>query len=269
MLIKLTTQCQMQCPHCMEDAQPTGLMMTLDTFRQAVKFGTYIGCSHFVLSGGEPTENEHITEMCEWFDMATGCTFTIVSNGAWLKDEMKRQRVDWITRLHSYLGMQVYTHRQWYKDYDYVVSHHSDYEQYRKVIVDIDSTIYMQDLGRARTNHDAQREVERNPHFMSCLNATLAARQLPMPQGYGVALQMHGQLCKPSVDADGGVHLSESRLCPSVGNVVTDPFADIWSRMRRFRPCGQCAGYRRFMESQRPDIVRARQMIFGEQQTTE
>jgi MoaA/NifB/PqqE/SkfB family radical SAM enzyme len=90
-----------------------------------------------------------------------------------------------------------------------------------------------------------------------------------MPQGYGVALQMHGQLCKPSVDADGGVHLSESRLCPSVGNVVTDSFTDIWSRMRRFRPCGQCAGYRRFMESQRPDIVRARQMIFGEQQTTE
>jgi hypothetical protein len=36
----------------MEDAQPEGLMMTLDTFRQAVKFGTYIGCSHFVLSGG-------------------------------------------------------------------------------------------------------------------------------------------------------------------------------------------------------------------------
>jgi organic radical activating enzyme len=66
----------------MEDAQPTGLMMTLDTFRQAVKFGTYIGCSHFVLSGGEPTENEHITEMCEWLDMATGCTFTIVSSGA-------------------------------------------------------------------------------------------------------------------------------------------------------------------------------------------
>ena len=114
MLIKLTSKCTMMCPHCMEDARETGLMMTLDTFKQAVKFGTYIGNSHFVLSGGEPTENEHITEMCEWLDMATDCNFTIVSNGMWLKDETKRQRVDWITRLHKYLGMQVYTHRQWY-----------------------------------------------------------------------------------------------------------------------------------------------------------
>jgi MoaA/NifB/PqqE/SkfB family radical SAM enzyme len=162
--------------------------------------------------------------------------------------------------------MQVYTHRQWYKDYDYVVSHRSDYEQYRKVIVDIDAVIYMQDLGRAKTNPDAQREVERNPHFMSCLNATLVAIQKADPQEFGITMMLHHQFCKPSVDCEGNVHLSESRLCPSVGNVTTDSFADIWSRMRRFRPCGQCAGCRRFMESQRPDIARARQMIFGEEQ---
>ena len=69
MLIKLTSKCTMMYPHCMEDAQPEGLMMTLDTFKQAVKFGTYIGNGHFVLSGGEPTENAHITEMCEWLDI--------------------------------------------------------------------------------------------------------------------------------------------------------------------------------------------------------
>lgn len=169
MLIKLTSKCSMMCPHCMEDAQEVGGMMTLDTFKQAVKFGVYIGNAHLVLSGGEPTENEHITDMCEWLDVATGCNFTIASNGTWLKDERKRQCVEWITRLHSYLGMQVYTNRQWYKDYDYVVSHKCEYERYNKVIVDIDTPIFMQDLGRARTNPEAQREVEQNPHFMSCL----------------------------------------------------------------------------------------------------
>ena len=32
MLIKLTSKCSMMCAHWMEDAQPTGLMMTLDSW---------------------------------------------------------------------------------------------------------------------------------------------------------------------------------------------------------------------------------------------
>ena len=55
-MIKLTSKCSMMCPHCMEDAQETGLMMTPGTFEQAVKFGTYIGNSHFVLSGDKPEQ---------------------------------------------------------------------------------------------------------------------------------------------------------------------------------------------------------------------
>lgn len=184
MLIKLTSKCSMMCPHCMEDAQVTGTMMTIETFKQAVKFGTYIGNAHFALSGGEPTENEHITEMCEWLDLATGCNFTIVSNGTWLKDERKRQRVEWISRLRSYIGMQVYTNKQWYKDYDYVVNHKHEYERYNKVIVDIYTHIFIQDLGRAKTNPEAQKEVDANPHFMSCLNTVLTAIQVPDPQEF-------------------------------------------------------------------------------------
>lgn len=265
MLIKLTTQCQMQCPHCMEDAQSDGTMMTMDTLHEAVRFGQYIGCSCFVLSGGEPTENPIVADMCEWLS-SEGMTFSITSNGMWLKDAEHKASVERITRMQGFAGMQVYTHRRWYREYDYVVAHRSDYERLSGVIVDADATIWMQDLGRARTSNDAQGEVAQNPHFMSCLNATLAARQIAVPRLYGATLLLHRQMCKPSVDAAGGVHLSESRLCPSVGNVTTDPFADIWARMRRFRPCGQCAGCRRFMESQRPDIARARQMIFVKQQ---
>lgn len=260
-MIKLTSKCSMMCPHCMEDAQETGLMMTLDTFKQAVKFGFFIGNIHFALSGGEPTENDHITDMCEWLDQTTGFNFTIVSNGMWLKDERKRQQVELISHLDSYLGMQVYTNRKWYKDYDYVVSHKYEYERYNKVIVDIDSPIFMQDLGRARTNADAQREVEQNPHFMSRLNTAIAAIQIDDPKEFGITMMLNRQFCKPSVDCEGNVHMSESRLCPSVGNVNTDNFADIWQRMRAFRPCGHCKQYRKFMESQRPNIAAARAVM--------
>ena len=157
--------------------------------------------------------------------------------------------------------MQVYTNRQWYRDYDYVVSHRHEYEQYRKITVNIDDTIFMQDLGRARTNPEAQREVERNPHFMSCLNATLTAIQIADPQMFGITMMLRRQFCKPSVDCEGNVHMSESRLCPSVGNVNTDNFADIWQRMRAFKPCGKCHQYQTFINSDTQKAVLAKQII--------
>jgi hypothetical protein len=119
----------------------------------------------------------------------------------------------------------------------------------------------MQDLGRARTNADAQREVEQNPHFMSCLNTVVSAIQITNPKEFGITMMLFRQFCKPSVDCEGNVHMSESRLCPSVGNVNTDCFADIWQRMREFRPCGHCKQYRKFLDSTRPDIAAARKLM--------
>lgn len=89
----------------------------------------------------------------------------------------------------------------------------------------------------------------------------LAAIQIDDPQEFGIMMMLHRQFCKPSVDCEGNVHMSESRLCPSVGNVNTDNFADIWQRMRAFRPCGHCKQYKKFMESERPVIAAARRMM--------
>ena len=129
MLIKLTDRCSLMCRHCMEDAKEQGHDMTLDVFKKAVDFGLFIGNGVCVLSGGEPTENEDIVEMCEWLYREPGCSFSIVSNGMWLKDETKRQRMERICKLHNYIGMQVYTNKQWYKEYDYVVSHKKEYSK--------------------------------------------------------------------------------------------------------------------------------------------
>ena len=87
MLIKLTSKCTMGCAHCMEDAREDGDVMTMEAFKRAVLFGLYIRCGVFALSGGEPTENEEIADMCEWFDATVhkmGFVFSIVSNGMWL-----------------------------------------------------------------------------------------------------------------------------------------------------------------------------------------
>lgn len=264
MLIKLTDQCSMGCPHCMEDARETGAMMDLHTFKEAVQFGKYIGSPAFILSGGEPTENPLLLEMCGWLSDAlrgSRSVFSIVSNGMWLKDPQKWQRIETIGKLPSCAGIQVYTNKKWYKEYDYVVEHKAEYENFPRVVVDIDSPIYMQDLGRAKWNHEAQMEVINNPHFMSCLNSALLAHQTDNPQIFGCLQFVNQQFCKPSVDAMGDVHMSEGRLCPSVGNVTRDRYAQIWQYMCEFKPCGGCFLYKKFLESTRPDIIKARRVL--------
>lgn len=270
MLIKLTDQCSMGCPHCMEDARETGNMMQLDTFKNAVQFGLRIGSMVFTLSGGEPTENPLLLEMCYHLNSQIKHpdsqikhigTFTIVSNGMWLKDQDKCERIKKICKISSFAGMQVYSNRRWYKEFDYVVAHRAEYEQYPHVIVNTESPIFMQDLGRARDNKEAQVEVDNNPYFMSCLNTALLARQTDNPRTFGVMQALHKQFCKPSVDAIGDVHMSESRLCPNVGNVIYDSFDIIWQNMRKFKPCGKCSLYNKFLESNRPDIIKARRVL--------
>lgn len=264
MLIKLTNQCSMNCPHCMDDAKDVGDMMTIDTFRNAVSFGMFLGDRVFTLSGGEPTENEKIVDMCKLLDRSLreyGGIFTIVSNGMWLKDERKRFRVKRICEMKAFAAMQVYTNKKWYKEYDYVVEHRNEYELYPGVIVDVDSKIFMDDLGRARTNEKAQEEVKSNTHFMSCTNAILAAIQALFPSQCCSSLNEHKQFCKPQVDCNGFVRMSESCLCPSVGNVNTESFDYIWKKMRDFRPCGKCYQYKVFMESDRIDAIMAKDVL--------
>lgn len=254
----------MNCPHCMDDAKETGNDMTLETFCKAMEFGEYIGAMHFILSGGEPTENKRILDFCNVLDTMAGISdvcFSITSNGMWLKSEEKQKVVSQICRLQSYVGMQVYTNKKWYKEYDYVVSHKEDYKRFPGVIVDDESEINMVDLGRARSDRMAQMESMANPHFMSCLNATLVAAQIRLPSTYGVTLIANRKFCSPSVDALGNVHMSESRLCPSVGNVCKDKFDDIWNRMRTFRPCGKCMQFRTFVHSTRADVIGARKLL--------
>ena len=264
MLIKLTDQCSMGCPHCMEDARETGTMMDLNTFKRAVGFGMYLGTPAYILSGGEPTENPLLLDMCGCLSdilRGTFSTFSITSNGMWLKDPQKWDMMEKIGKLPSCAGIQVYTNKAWYKEYDFVVSNIDEYKKFPKVVVDIDSHIFMQDLGRARWNSKAQKEVSDNPHFMSCLNTALLARQSDDPTTFGMNQLMHKQFCKPSVDALGNVHMSESRLCPSVGRITRDSFDTIWQGMKKFKPCGKCRLYDKFLASDRPDIVKARQIL--------
>lgn len=250
------------CEHCMEEATPDSTdMMTFATFIQAVRFGVAIGCSVFLLSGGEPTENPDLFKFCDFIDRLDLGGTSICSNGMFLKDQEKTEMIRKITSLRSLIGIQVYSNRKWYREYDYIVENEARFHEIsRKIIVDLDSPIYMRDLGRARTSQAAQKEVARSPYYMSCLNCALLARQTDM-QSFGTSATLLRRFCFPSVDANGFVRLSESRTCPSVGNVLHDTPEQIFERMQHFWPCGNCAGYRNFQASNDQKVIESKRIL--------
>lgn len=260
MLIQITNRCQEGCRHCLQNAMPDGPLMSESTFRKAIEFGRFLKCPVYVISGGEPTEHPQFFEFCKMLDryIAKEAVFTVTSNGMWYPEQ--KDMVEKLSRLKSFVGMQVYTNPSWYKDYDFIIAHKVEIEAIEKVSVSTE-TIYMQDLGRACQDKEAQEEVAKNPHFMSCINGHLVFKQmssLHRMKGMGPK----GVFCKPMVDFKGDVHLSESCLCPAFGNVGSDFFMDIFNQLRNAKPCLKCAGGKRFIKSTRPDILKAK-MLFG------
>lgn len=242
MLIQISNRCDMGCAHCLQDSREGGGLMSLETFYKAVLWGYSQGCRFVLISGGEPTENPEMENMLQQYDRFgwnKGMRFAIASNGTWIEDDEKRKMMWRISRLRTYMGIQVYTSKKWYQDYDFIMENRRELEQIPKCIVDCDSPIWMEDLGRARDNEDAQREVENNPYSSSCLNTALVARQATQ-YNFFHPLELAGKFCKPLVDINGNIHMSESWLCPSVGNVGTDGSVDIWNNMRQFKPCMRC-----------------------------
>ncbi|MCX4279483.1 radical SAM protein [Muribaculum sp.] len=262
MLIQITNRCQEGCRHCLQNSLPDGPHMTEAMFKRTLAFGKFLRCMTYVISGGEPTEHPQFYDFCKMLNNfisknGNKAAFTVVSNGMWYPEQVETMRK--LARLEHYAGMQVYTNQQWYKDYDFIMAHKEDLEAIEKVKVDTEP-LQMQDLGRARFNEDAQLEVAKNPYHMSCLNGHLIFKQVsPMRRLDG--LFINGTMCKPLVDFRGNVHLSESCLCPSFGNVDTDLHMDIFRNLQEATPCLKCAGGRKYIESTAPDIVRAKNII--------
>lgn len=82
MLIRVTTQCQMGCSHCLANATTEGTHVALDTYHRALDVATELGDSFVMLSGGEPTEHPRIVHLVR--EAAARFRFVVVlSNGMW------------------------------------------------------------------------------------------------------------------------------------------------------------------------------------------
>lgn len=87
-------------------------------------------------------------------------------------------------------------------------------------------------LGRTKNNPIFAKEIEDSKSSPSCINPVLVARQTKSLKEMVSALEIHGMVCKPMIDIDGDVFMSECALCPSVGNIAEGAFT-MYQRIKK------------------------------------
>lgn len=244
MLIMLTSRCHMGCKHCMQEATARGRHMTRETFDEVLRFVSEAGPWVVCVTGGEPTEHP---EWAEWtrelLRIGSVKVLSILTNGAWIEDKEQRLRMARLVReSKGRVKVQVYSNPLYYPDHEWTVEHE---QQFRSIgcTPDFHSPIFMQDLGRARKN--CQRETAESDHVPSCINSHLLAVQARSMQQFLAMAVQAAKFCRPLIDPDGAIHMSESWLCPAVAH-VGDGCDEAFRKMRQSRPCRGCRLYKNF-----------------------
>ncbi len=246
MLIQITNRCYMNCPHCMQESGPRGKHMSGETFEQVMAFCRDAKPMVVNITGGEPTEHpEWLNFTREVLSLPSAKIVSIITNGAWIEDDdTRKQMAKLIKDSKGRLKVQVYSNPLYYQDHEWTVAHEL---QFRSIgcITSFYDPIFMQDLGRARKN--CQDEVTASDHVPSCINSHLLAIQaLDFPRFSRMCVQA-AKFCRPLIDFDGNIHMSESWRCPAVAH-VGDGATVAFQKMRQSRPCGQCRLYKNFVE---------------------
>ena len=245
MLIMLTTRCHMDCPHCMQEANANGRHMTDETFEQVLQFATEAQPLVINISGGEPTEHpQWVAYTRRLLGLKSVMVTSILTNGAWIEDAKQRIAMARLIREQKgRLKVQVYSNPLYYQDHDWTVAHEAQYRSIGCTPNFTDPILNMQDLGRARKN--CQDITAASDYVPSCINSHLIAMQATSLHHFFLMSVQAAKFCRPLIDPDGGIHMSESWLCPTVAHVSDGP-QEAFRKMRQSRPCRGCRLYKNF-----------------------
>ena len=246
MLIQITNRCHMGCPHCMQESAANGKHMKPETFEQVLQFVREAGPMVVNVTGGEPTEHPLWRAFARALLGVKGvAVLSILTNGAWIEDNKTRIDMARLVReANGRVKVQIYSNPLYYRDHEWTVSHEA---QFRSIgcTPDFRSPLFMQDLGRARRN--CREEVEKSDFVPSCINSHLIAMQARSMRQFFEMCVGAAKFCRPLIDPDGGIHMSESWRCQTVAH-VSDGVDEAFRKIRASRPCGGCRLYKNFTE---------------------
>lgn len=248
----LTSRCHMGCKHCMQDSTAQGRHMTRLTFDRVLAFAREAEPWVVSVTGGEPTEHPEWSMWTrELLHISSVKVLNILTNGAWIEDKVQRIRMARLVReARGRVKVQVYSNPLYYPNHEWTVEHE---QQFRSIgcLPDFADPIFMQDLGCARYN--CREETETTQRCPSCINSHLLAIQSGSIQQFLLNAVRASKFCRPLIDPDGAIHMSESWLCPAVAH-VSDGCVDAFRKMRQSRPCRGCRLYQNFERLHRREM---------------
>lgn len=253
MLIQLTTQCSMGCSHCLDDAKPHGIHMSLENAHKIIETLKNKGFYDvpMLFSGGEPFENPQFKEVFELFhEFLAGKPITIATNGVALLDNP--DTLEWLLDFRErrggkhYVLVQVTNDRRYYPRV-FVSSEILKLQRLGFIVDKVPQGLYYQ--GRAVENFPdfPYKKYTKAP---KCANPKLLHYQLPQAslRDICLTLMMHGKVCIPKVNPEGRLALGESDLCPPIGYIWDDDSV-LFDRMEKLT-CKKCKpSYENFLQS--------------------
>lgn len=224
----ITSSCNGECSHCMSDCKSYGEYMTWSTFKSALKFIDGTGSRVVNVTGGEPSLHP---DVCEFIQYAKSkypkMLFSLISNGSFIGSEVYTKRL--MSLFHI---IQITYDSRFYPheiDLNHITKNYPD-------IATEDTIRSVLKMGRAKTN-GIELGIERESPF--CFNMRSIVKI--SNQSLVSAAQLMEQklkFCGWGIKPNGDVTLSESMLCPTVGNVSMS-YDIIVDNVRQFR-CMNC-----------------------------
>lgn len=265
MLVELTYACNMGCTHCLSDCKPNGEHMSIDTFKDVLKFMVNHTIPTWMFSGGEMFEHPEILTMLDMIESAhkdicntihMRLPITFITNGR----ELVRNKTIYnaVADMQKRLGkscvlIQVTDDPRFYPD------PLSDKEKYwlkkLNAIVNTvpnnpnDKTSCLYPQGRALTNFPDANWNTIGPKCANCIliakciliknyvSKTTQTASSPFTELVNYLFSIH-KFCTPVIAPNGDIKIGESALCPAVANIYqTD--TEIMKGIRHCK-CHQC-----------------------------
>lgn len=253
MLIALTNTCRMGCPHCLQCATPDPQHMSWEHIERSRDFDRWAGAQVVLLSGGELTEHPKWTHAVDLFASSGFLRVILPTNGMWIGTS-KEDEMFALLRTHQNIRLQVTSvpglyplHKQTLEGVSRFKLRLRDAGLKRRLSFEtkIESMI---ELGRACDHEPSRKAAQEDPRkTMSCLSSAVVSAQVMFKDAIKV-MEPRGVVCHPLIDWQGNLHWSESWLCPSFAS-IDEEFEEIGRKAHEWRPCGKCAGFRKFIES--------------------
>lgn len=235
MLLSITNKCRMGCPHCMDDALPTGnQFMDLQTFMDALDFNFKYDFN-IIVTGGEPTEHPsfwmYMSIMTSRLKAGSSCVIT--TNGMNM-DKDTGSIYDGMLKLNE-MSNGAITYQVTSNPDLYPTQIDLSNKIFSLPFVVVDREIVgMYPQGRALKN-GFEPKLTKAPKCFNIRSAIITKGNI----GESVfALRMLGKFCTPQIAPDGSIKLGESCLCPSVASIY-DTEEQIVDKIKRFR-CKGC-----------------------------